>query len=415
METSRLYSIAHDAFRTIVPALQDRESLTLRTLPNAHLYWIPYLFLAYLVRRENTHLLRILLFPIVVLTTIACTYHYRCDSDAFLIWEFQRGLCPFIVLALSIDFACVREGRFRIGEKKLRPMFGHQEEDNRDHLLPLWLHDALDVGLAFRGIGWDFGDGYLVPSRRPTERGAFLWTTFLEILKKVLIVDFIDSFVKLVPNLGTPSGGSIFFPGLPPIQRYTFSTILNVAIELLMNLGFDVSFNCVTFIGVALHVRDPSYWREFQDKPWLASSLHELWSKRWHQVWRHPFMIVGGYSGGWIAGRVGALMGTFLASGLYHECGIFLLGKGVDHRVTLFFLLHGVGVLLEGVWRKLTGKKVGGIMGRVLVALSLLGLGQILSDSFGLAGIAGATIIPWQLSPTRLLLFPLIRYFIPSF
>lgn len=75
-------------------------------------------------------------------------------------------------------------------------------------------------------------------------------------------------------------------------------------------------------------------------------------------------------------------MGTFLASGLYHELGFYLVDRGLDHRVTLFFVLNGAGMIMEEIFRKWTGKRVGGWAGRIWAAVFLIGFGQWCSACF---------------------------------
>jgi len=63
--------------------------------------------------------------------------------------------------------------------------------------------------------------------------------------------------------------------------------------------------------------------------------------------------------------NVPQILGTFLASGLYHGLGIYALGQGVDWVAVIFFAGQ-VGVLMvEKLWKRYTGTQVGGWPGRV--------------------------------------------------
>ncbi|KAJ3004494.1 hypothetical protein NUW54_g4789 [Trametes sanguinea] len=129
------------AFREFIPRQQDREPLTWTNAPNAFLYLIPYFFLAYLVRRQGTHLMRLLLLPTVIAMTLRCTFRYTKDDPSLVWYEWNRGTLRFaspglmilalktflsagllamFVMAKSIDFAFAREGRLKLGEKELR-------------------------------------------------------------------------------------------------------------------------------------------------------------------------------------------------------------------------------------------------------------------------------------------------------
>lgn len=120
-------------------------------------------------------------------------------------------------------------------------------------------------------------------------------------------------------------------------------------------------------------------------------------------------------------------LGSMVASGLYHELPMYLLNKGLDHRVTLFFAVQGVGMVLEEGWKRVTGRKVGGWWGRVWVWGFMVGFGQpcgesfvsyldnivylvpsILVDAWLLRGLAASEPIPAHLSPSRLFVFPII-------
>lgn len=93
-------------------------------------------------------------------------------------------------------------------------------------------------------------------------------------------------------------------------------------------------------------------------------------------------MVLGGIPGQWVAGRAGAVIGTFLASGLYHELGFYLIDRGFDHRVTFFFLLQSLAFVLEELYTRYTGRRVGGWAGRVWTYLWILGIGQMCCKEF---------------------------------
>lgn len=350
------------------------------------------------------------------------------------------------VIAKSIDFALVKSGRFKIGEKRLRGRPGEPDtrtkEEGRETysgILPEALQDALEIGLALRGVNWDFGrDIYIPPTARPQDRAALLKSVSSSLWRNILILDFYDSIIKSVPGVGSPTGGSIFFSSLPSVPRFAISTVIHILTGMFLILGLECSYDIASLVGVGLLNQPPWSWPGFMDHPWRSESLHELWAKRWHQSLKQVFMIYGGYPGKWVAGNVGMVLGTFLASGLLHELSTYVIDRPLDHRVTLFFFLQGVGVVLESVWRKITGCRVGGWCGRLWVLFFMLVLGQICSayyficntpnfwliivswmrmiaDAWAIRGIGGSVIIPSYLSPTRLLLFPALRYTIAMF
>ncbi|KAL6304023.1 hypothetical protein BKA93DRAFT_785789 [Sparassis latifolia] len=410
-----LYEGAYRAFQEFVPLSQDRKPLTWSTFPYAFAYFIPFLFMGYLVRRANTHLIRLLLLPTVIGLTLRCSYGYKLMNPVYFILDWARTLVALVIISKALDFAFAQNGRFKVGEKRLRgineplPKSGPDNEAMHEPTdafarLPPWLSDALEVSLAVRGIGWDFGQGtYLPQSRRPRERGPFLRATAASLLLNLLYLDLSTSVVESVPGVGSVSGGSIFLPYLPLPLRYTVSTIVHLCAGIMVMSGLEAGDDLLTLLFVGVLGQPPSEWRPIQENPWAAQSLHELWAKRWHQLLRRTFMVFGGFLGQWVAGDLGLVIGVFVASGLYHEVGL----QTADSRVTLFFVLQGVGVLCETAWKKLTGRRVGGLAGRVWTYLFVVGLGQMTTDAWCGRGLGGAVlIIPEWMSVFRTFLGP---------
>lgn len=168
----------------------------------------------------------------------------------------------------------------------------------------------------------------------------------------------------------------MFLPWLPPLQRYALSSAVHVASAVCIITGFRTFYELFALVAVGLLGQHPTSWPPIFDNPFAASSLAEFWAKRWHQVLRRTFIVYGGYPGEAVAGRVGLVLGTFLASGLFHECAALAMGARWDNGVVAFFALQGVLVLLEHGWRVATGRKVGGWPGRVWTYFVIMVLGQ---------------------------------------
>lgn len=245
------------------------------------------------------------------------------------------------------------------------------------HFLPPWLYDAIEVSHTMRGQHWKFGKGVHVPKdARPQERAPFLRATFLLFLQNFLVLDFLESLLKLFPGVGTPQGGTMFYPNLLPLQRYAVSTAIHMMSGMCLLTGFGMTYNLVTLIAVGLLHGSPSSWPPVMDDPWSADSLHAFWSKHWHQLLRQTFIVFGGYPGKWIAGKLGMVFGTFLASAFFHECAIYAMGRGFDYRVLLFFTIQGPLLICERIWRRCTGRRVGGWAGRLWVYFCMFVLAQ---------------------------------------
>ena len=246
--------------------------------------------------------------------------------------------------------------------------------------------------------------------------------------------------MKLIPGVGDPHGGSIFLP-LPPVQRYAVSTTIHIMTGTMLLAGFEAVYALTTLIGVGLINQSPLLWPPFLDHPFSSDSLTIFWAKRWHQFLRRLFVIFGGYPGYWLGGliskevaKVAMVFGIFTASGLYHELTTYTMGRGFDKNITLFFVWHAFATLGERVWYKVTGRKVQGWIGLFWVYFCIMILGQPCSESpyklfllslliahiiqvnaWHLRGLGGSILIPKFLSPTRTLLWPILRRVHPFF
>lgn len=406
----------------IIPPYDQRTPITWTMIPQMLIYWAPFYLLAYLARRADTHLLRLLVLPIVLTTATYCTYWFKVEQPELATVEWGRSessprgfflsvssrsgtaFLSIVVVGKALDFAFAKNGKLKVTEQELPPIGsftkakgasgrangvangkangeanGHAHSPNpRTAIFPQWFRDASDIIFTMRGIGWDFGKGLYVPKEsRSLERGPFLRTTALSLLYNYIVIDVLNTFFKLVPRVGTYRGGSIFLPELAPLPRYVLSSAIHLATGFIVQYGMDICNDIATLFGVGVLGQDPTAWPPVQDRAWKATSLHDYWGKRWHQTLRQVFLVFGGRVCAGLAGPVGTVFGTFFASGMYHELGMHMS----DHRVTLFFLLQGVGIVLEGFWKKATGRNVGGVVGWIWTAFFVLVIGQISSAS----------------------------------
>ncbi|KAG0699994.1 hypothetical protein DFH29DRAFT_876871 [Suillus ampliporus] len=190
-----------------------------------------------------------------------------------------------------------------------------------------------------------------------SNRNSFLFATFISFVKNYLILDLLESLIKLVPDVDT-----------------RFLQAIHVATSSCTLAAFQLSYDLITIFAVLFLGSSPSAWPPVIDHPWQSDSLHVFWSKHWHQLLRETFLVFGGFFGRIIAGNIGMLFGTFIGSGLYHEFGAYALGRGFDIIVPLFFALQAPLLLCEKVWCKYTGYRVGGLYGKLWRSL---GIGEV--------------------------------------
>ena len=116
---------------------------------------------------------------------------------------------------------------------------------------------------------------------------------------------------------------------------------------------------------IVLFQQHPSQWPPLFDSPWLSTSLSDLWGRRWHQMMREQLVTFGVRPFNYLFGRLGGLLGAFLVSGIVHDIELRAFGRGGNLVVIIgFWVMNGVGVVLERVWTKTTGRRVGGVWGR---------------------------------------------------
>ncbi|PSR75642.1 hypothetical protein PHLCEN_2v8933 [Hermanssonia centrifuga] len=166
-------------------------------------------------------------------------------------------------------------------------------------------------------------------------------------------------------------------------------------------------YHLATLIAFALPGLDqqPSDWPPLSQAPWLSTSLAEFWSKRWHQSFRRSFVQLGGKPLRFLFGRIGGIIGVFLLSGILHDWCIWGMGRGTDFpEIGGFFLLNGVGVILEQVWEQATGRKVEGWLGWLWTMCWMTSTGNLLVDALLRRGLAGGVLVPATMRPGKVLL-----------
>jgi Membrane bound O-acyl transferase family len=266
-------------------------------------------------------------------------------------------------------------GNWAVTEKPQTPVTYQQPSYIR--IIPLWLRDAIELCVSMRGLGWDFGIGIYIPNHtRPLDRRPFVIATLRSFIRNFLVLDFLEWLLKMFPGVGDPRGGSIFYPQLPPLQRYAVSTTIHIISGSCLLAGFGMCYDLLTLVGVVFFHGSPNNWPPIMDNPWSSDSLHEFWAMRWHQIFRRAFTFFGGYPGRLVGGNTGAVFGTFITSGLYHECAMYGMGRGFDYRTPMFFAIQGPLLIMERYWRMTTGRRVGGWPGRLWVYFVILVLGQ---------------------------------------
>jgi hypothetical protein len=284
---------------------------------------------------------------------------------------------------------------------KMHAEFGHRA----------W--DALELCFNLRGCGWNWSDGLHIPKEtRPTSRFGFAITTALYFIIGITIFDIVHISVQSFdPNLSLPTGGSIYDMSLPPIPRYLRSSVICSLGGLVFWTAIEVAYLFSTLIGVVALQQRPSQWPPLFENPLLSSSLSEYWSKRWHQLFRQCFVSLGFKPMSFAAGRAGGVLGAFFVSGILHDFGLWGMGEGAEpSSMYTFFLMMGVGVVVENAWKSMTGYKVGGIFGRAWATVWLVGWSHLLIDVYCRKGVVASKFFPDGYRPSLVLLHFVRRF-----
>jgi len=435
----------------------ERIHVTLYTFPWLVTTGPPVLLLAYLARRPNTLIYRLAILPFAVFWCVYVITGFRWMTWPMAPWNWAIGVWVVECLTKIVDFGTDTTGFPRLGERTMGS--SHTQDDTlksetnwsekpiapdstpngtsltngNDHRPPKQIKppqtllggviDALDLACAWRGIGWEHGrDTYVPPFPFPNLSGAELKKTWLKhaairFIRSLLILDALEVAIKQHPNFRTPGPSSIYVASLPPVPRYILALGTAFFTGSAVIVGFQTCYYLIGLLCVLLLDHDPRNWPPIYEAPWTATSLHDYWSKRWHQMFRRMFMVMGGYPTAWLLSLlfgkatvyVGVVFGTFLASGVYHTLSLFPTGVPLGWGSMIYFTSQGVGLGLERVIRYATGKRFSGLAGWFWVFLWTVAESMLAVEDWHMHGLGAGIVIPPVLSPLRAVVFPLGR------
>jgi hypothetical protein len=166
-----------------------------------------------------------------------------------------------------------------------------------------------------------------------------------------------------------------------------------------------MAYDVFTLVGILIFQQRPEQWPPLFNSPWLATSITAYWSSRWHQLFRGSFIGIGAKPLSFFVGRVGGVMGAFLVSAVMHDWGLWPMGRGTEFwSVGGFFLMMGVGCVLEALFKKATGLKVGGWAGWFWTMSWVVGWANIYMDAYARKGLIGSKFLPEEYTPSQMLL-----------
>ena len=248
--------------------------------------------------------------------------------------------------------------------------------------------NAFDLCYNLRGVGWNWSRGLYIahPLFKTESRLTFVTLSFVRFCLYACALGALDLSVRAAAPEGF-DGWSIFDPSLPPLRRYLRSSIITAESGIAGWMVMETIYQFHAFAFTILFQQHPSQWPPLFDQPCCATSLARFWARCWHQIFREWFVAIGS---GPLQPFLGpyAPIGAFLLSGIFHEIGIRGMDRGGDiFRVVGYFFMNGVGVLLERLFKRLTGRRVGGVFGFLWMWIWQILWGSLLTDVWAQKGL----------------------------
>ncbi len=272
-----------------------------------------------------------------------------------------------------------------------------QEPYHRDKPSSSKYVDALDLVVNLRGIGWSWSKGLKLPgeTRNTSSKPAFLLSTLKSFLFYLLAFDICHYVVQSFgpQTIASARGGSIWDPSLHPFMSLLRSFIISGLSGMTIHLSITAAYHFITILGVLLG-QSPNAWPPLFFNPYIATSILDFWG-RWHQLFRHNFIEFGGKPMMFLVGRAGMIFGTFFISGVLHYLGLWGMARGSDFTAAAgYFMMQGVGAVLELVFRSVVGTRVKGLFGWIWTYVWTIGWGILITEAWSLRGLMGSRFFP---------------------
>jgi len=395
-----------------------------------------HFLLAVLAILPYTFILRLALVPIILWQTWNCAVVLDFSaglarflglesSDRLNHWNFAyvvRSTMSFLFHAFADARVASQIGMFTVALKSLqwaftrkplkryeRPAGWQHTPIERELSIANVLLGAFDLLCSQRGIGWSWSSKPFPPTGTRT---TSLPSILAKMLLKLVVFDIFHYLVQYTrPSLDIPAGDTLFDPTLSIIPRFALATFLTLCAGVVVYTTVDAMYHFATLVGRLILRQAAWQWPPLSNRPWMATSITEFWSFRWHQFFRHLFVVFGGRPGGALLGRPGALIGAFAVSGVMHDLGIWGLGRGTEFRTAGgFFILMGVGAALEHSFKTLTGRRVCGLWGWAWTMGWTLGWGTLMIDAWARRGMIACDFFPDGLRPGKRIVDAVISF-----
>ena len=384
-----------------------------------------YFVLAVLTVTPKTHTLRMALWPVLVLFAV------RAAVFVDLAMGESGGQFRNVLFAVSISFH-IKTVQMPDSWSPPHPQFSmffivtrtmdwaSAKEPFVRHVRPVkastsTIMDGLDLALTLRGYGWNWLRGVHFPHEtRPADRTTFILHVILSAIFHSIVCGVLHVAIRSFSprGFGSRSGASIFDDTISFYVRYLRASIISLFSMYAIMAGIQMCYDTCTLLGVLVLGQDPAQWPPAFDAPWRATSMGDFWGCRWHQFFRHMFLIQGGYPLSFLLGKVGYVIGAFLSSGILHYIAMTsLIGRADPWRMIVGFGMMGPVILVERAFKRLTGRRVSGVVGWVWTTTWLLVFGNMIIDAFAKAGAFGHFSFTEDVVPGRQVVRGLVTSF----
>ena len=262
----------------------------------------------------------------------------------------------------------------------------------------------MDLTWNLRGIGWDWAVRYKFPPEKrplePSRRNAFLLQTLVSAISHIYLGDLLQFAAESFDptTFGSAQGGTIFDTSLPLSFRLLRAWTITAISSMMIYASTMATNDILTIFCILVLRQKPEQWPPMFDAPWLATSLADMWGKKWHGLFRQTFVEIGAKPLAYVTGSrlIGGCIGAFVVSAFLHYVALWGLGQGFDLSLPLFFIMMGVGTILEGLW-KATGRKAGGFAGWVWTIGWCIVWGAPMMDAWIRRGLIANTSMPEEI------------------
>lgn len=409
----RELTVTNNRFTDLIPPLHHtREPLTVQSFLH---YLLPpilcYYVTAVLVLLPETLHIRLAVLPLTLWMTFRGATRVDTivmfNNDRLIYWN--QGL---VLILMVMGMRAIAWSFQRKPFRRVTVTTSQVEATQTPSSIIQLAIDAFELILNLRGCGWNWSKGLkLPPETRPTSStAAFILSIFISLILYTVIFDVFHYSVQWFSplTLGSAKGGTIFDLSIPFAQRYLRSSTITFLSGLTIYGALQVAYHVCTLLGVLVFRQHILLWPPMFKDPWFATSLTEFWAECWHQLFRDNFVSLGGKPMAKLFGRVGGVLGSFLISGVMHHLALWGMDNGSDFlNVAGFFVMMGVGIIMEHTLRRFTGRRVGGFFGWIWTVIWVIGWGHMLVEAYATHGLIGSAFFPRSLRPAFHIFGPL--------